>query len=475
MKVGMFDENLQDGPLEWSVPEDVAQTPLVALARRMQQEQYDQIWVTQYGASALQKQSISELELVWESHDFLHCLGVLHKSWQPIPQILVQAVGHEAIVLQRVERFPRSCEDWILEKVVSDLAMRTLSAALRLGRNILWTGPKAICRALMLTLAAQGQRPVILAPRAQTTLPEGFTALGSIAEAQAYGADAIVIDNVIPMAALHDYLTQLSQTQAWIEAGRLERALMRFEWHTQRSTTLVQPEQAALAVLAGIDLVVVVQPQDGIRITQICELVLAESGYQPLPLFRTGHRVAPQALIPVAIPSFTEQLAFCGLEILAEDLRHSVGLSQPAPAQTDSAPIASGPASPDAGPVGGNILRRGASASAAPRAFVAQHLHSDRVSQPGWELDRLLGDESPLADEEPTLAQQPPETPKAPAEVAAASQAAALAAQFGLGPPPAPLHEQGQRQQDATQISKPRQEEGTTFADVRGGRHLDKK
>ncbi len=309
---------------------------------------------------------------------------------------IARVVGAE-IVLHVAPGLDRGAFDLIGEGVLSKLASRTLDAAVALGRNVLVAGSWAASAPLLFRFVAGGARPLVIGDD-RVAAPQTWSKVASVEEALSYGADRIAAPS-LPAAELGVVMRQMCGVVGWIDARRLDRALMRFEasFGAQASSTL--------QVLSALDLVVVVATSPKWRVVEVAELVLMPEGYRPRFLFSAGEGFLSSALVPQASPSFLDELDARGFEVLADEWRHAVTpnprvtVAQKLPAQVPEIEEAK-----------------------IERELVEP---SSPTTPPGWELDLLV--------EEPALEDK--------AELGGAStsnEEASLAAAYGLGPPPRP-------------------------------------
>ena len=317
----------------------------------------------------------------------------------------VHMVGNTLVLKNPPDAIWRA-DDLAREGFMSLLAARFLTAALSLGRNILVAGPWSLTTQIIATLVNEGRRPALLAsPR--EALPRRWEHVADAAAAREYGADRIGGWS-LSAQALVEAMGQLSGMIGWVDARRLDRALIRFEAGAE---VLANRGNTPLHVLAGLDLVVVASQEGGPRVRQIAEITLIDEGYRPQLLFASGIPPAPTALMPLASPSFLGELALAGHTVLADELQAASRQKTP-PSQTTSARVSKPSAPP--------VERRPVVHEPAPPAV---ELGPDALSQPGWELDRLEHSSShdPAASA-PTTTEED----------------ATLAATYGLGPPPRP-------------------------------------
>lgn len=181
---------------------------------------------------------------------------------------------------------------------------------------------------------------------------------------------------------------------AHLPAGRLDRALMRLELAL---APLAPPTAAALAVLAAVDVLVVMNhgcdTGGPARVRGIYELVMSAEGYRPAPLFASGLGPVPEALVPQRQPSFAADLEALGHRALVADWAAAVpaGATRAPSANDFSGPGTQGRPSATAGP---SVFARALmdEAGAAPRPPRARTGGGKRpASAPGWELDQESG------------------------------------------------------------------------------------
>ncbi len=295
--------------------------------------------------------------------------------------------------------------------LVSPLAGRTLSAAVALGRNVVVVGPAVVASALASALLAEGRRPCVVAPRFWA-VPPTWPRFDATIQAQLFGADRIGCLGLDVDSALA-VLSEATGVVACLDARRLDRALIRCEASISRRYGAVP---TPLHLLAALDVVAVVTDNGGARVTEVAEIELAEDGYRPRLLFACGLPPMPSALVPLAPPSFVDELAQAGMGVLADELRHAT----PQQASLPSRPAIerAAPAVPQAGSA------KVESSAPLPPEPAASPM-SD--TPPGWELDQL-GDEVAANDTEGGSAED-----------------ATLAAAYGLAPPPRPASLRGER------------------------------
>lgn len=338
--------------------------------------------------------------------------------------IRAQATGDGIVVSWVPQAFLPA--DLVREQVISPLAMRLLSAAVALGRNLLITGSYNAALPLIYALVGEGARPALIGADF-VAIPRRWLRLEDLADATRAHADRIGVCGV-PMASLVEITCGLCGVVAFNPSRRLEQALMRYELG---AAALAGKHNTPLHVLAGVDLVVQASVQGACQVTQIAEITLTDTGYRPQILFGSGLPPTPQALMPRAPPSFVHELALAGHVGLAEEL------SQLAP------PSAAGPPPASAAQAQSRLPERPASSAErpsrqppvrpwpTPRAVPKDADMRPPDSLPGWELDRLPA---------PEAATGTPQT--------ASADDAMLAATYGLAPPPRPTGARGVRSFD---------------------------
>jgi hypothetical protein len=350
----------------------------------------------------------SRLDVAWEADTHSRVCDTLESPWRFDDGCTAAVVGPLVVVMRAPDPL-RRVEDLVQDGRISSLAGRTLGAAVGLGRNVLVTGPWCAAVELIAALGAEGQRPALVGPAAQPA-PPSWPVLQDADGALGAGIDRVAAWS-LPAVELPGLMGRTSGCVAWIEAGRLDRALMRFEAESEAAAGRAA---SPLQVLAAVDLVVVVATAGGPRVREIAEIATAEDGYRPRFLFASGLPPVPTALVPVGLPSFIDVLAGAAQGVLADELRHAIG-EEPAPdpvgPPAPASPVA--PAPPAAVPV----IERGGVAP--PPLGMDPELAA--APPPGWELDQL-----------------PDESSDAQAGASGSAEEAALAATFGLGPPPPP-------------------------------------
>ena len=219
-----------------------------------------------------------------------------------------------AWVLLPVESTHPSLDGLVERGALSPMVAGLLDAAVALGRNVLIADRANGVPELALALGERGTRPALISPD-WLAAPECFTRLEGQGEADLLGADRTVVTRVGTEEAA-EVLVACSGVVATVEATRLDRALMRLE------LGLVEEygaDQAALGMLAGVDLVVVMRPSGNRQVELVGEIVLDDHGYRPQVLASRGLGDLSEALVPVARPSFLGELEALGAHALVDD------------------------------------------------------------------------------------------------------------------------------------------------------------
>ena len=223
-------------------------------------------------------------------------------------------------MLQRAPDPLRRVESLAQEGWLSALSARVLTHAVGLGRNLLLVGPWAPSVALMAAILADGQRVAVVGSR-YDALPDSWARLQDGESVRLYGADRVGAWS-LDAHRLGHLMAQCSGVVGWMEARRLERALIRLE----SSVAAEGRSSGPMHILSSQDLVVQLALVGGEpRVQQVTEIALAEDGYRPRPLFAVGVGAMPNALVPIALPSFLGDLSAVGQGVLVDDLRHAVG------------------------------------------------------------------------------------------------------------------------------------------------------
>lgn len=297
-----------------------------------------------------------------------------------------------------------SLTDLVAQGCLSDLARQFLDATLATGRNVLIAGSPYVARPLIASLTQAGRAPALWAPRSGT-VPVDLPGLSTAQELLDGAFDRVGGWLLTPAQAV-EVLETNSGVVVAIDASRLDRALMRFELAASRHSA--SPGSGTLQVLAAVDVVVVLARPPTLKVQQIAEVVLVNEGYRPQILFSTGLPPMPQALVPLATPSFARDLVTNGYADFVEELRHA-------------APAATHDDAPTRHYVPAQQVAPSRSAAAVPHNVV-RPVSSVPVNgpAPGWELDEGSDTES----SEPLHEQS--------------AEEATIAATYGLGPPPRP-------------------------------------
>ena len=373
------------------------------------------------------------------------------RRWPVVDGISCGAIG-DAIVLMRGPDANRRIEDLARDGVLSSLAARLLDAAVATGRNVVVAGPWLQAVELISAVVGGAQRPAVVGEQA-LPLPASWLRLSSIADAVTYGAERVAFWSH-DVDALARIMSASSGVVGWLDARRLDRVLVRYE----AAIDLRAPRaQAPLQVVAGVDLIVVLQGGGAPRVRELAEITMAADGYRPQLLFAMGMPPSPLALVPLAAPSFIDELAAAGHGMLADELRAVMPRAAPQAAdpgqtlvraraiasQLDEEDVEELPEVPrrvahrESGhrdPLGIREALRSQGKAAPPhadppvpeipRAVVEALRHAP---PPGWELDRL-GEEN-WVDEHGGSGN---------------AEDAAMAATFGLAPPPRPAGYKGE-------------------------------
>ncbi len=350
-------------------------------------------------------------EIAWTAEQHRRALEAVSAPAVLADGITAAAVGG-SIVLRRPPDPMRRVDDLVQDGRLSQLAGRFLSAACSLGRNILVAGPWGAGVELVAALLAEGSRPALVG-RAGDAAPAAWPLVADAGALVAFGPDRVGAWSSGP-EELVPILSRRTSAAAWIDATRLDQALVRFEAGVeQRFAGATTP----LQVLAALDLVVVTNDAGGVRVRQIAEICLAEEGYRPRLLFASGVAPVPSALVPVGAPTFLDELTESGHNVLADELRHAVPGPEPSAPAPPPAPVATPEPEPRAPPTRTEASRAMPTIETPAAPILDPALAN--APPPGWELDQL--GEEVAADA----------TPSSP-------ESAALAASFGLGPPPPP-------------------------------------
>ncbi len=359
------------------------------------------------------------VEVEWSADAHAQALEALT---EPISIDGVQAFAvRGTVVLVRAPDPNRRIADLAAEGVLSAIAARTLDAALEVGRNVLVAGAWPEASAVMAALTGGGRRPgALLDPT--TAPPASWVQVASPADLALLNPDRVCLwqtppQHVVPFASCARSLV------AWIGASRLDRALVRYEAAIEGASPR---SNAQMQVLAGLDVIVTVQrSSDGPRVREIAELVMMDDGYRPHLLFAGGAPPMQNTLVPVELPTFAHELRVAGHGVLAEELEAAVGEVPPRPPQAAPAPpmrsasieAAVAPSRPGPAPTPVQTAM-----SVFSRPLDAGEMEDLReATPPGWELDQLGDEDLPQEDYGEGSADD-----------------AAMAATYGLAPPPRP-------------------------------------
>lgn len=362
------------------------------------------------------------LECKWDRDAHNEALKHLVEPVRLTNQCTAAGAG-DAIVLTRPADPNRSVEDVATDGIISALCGRMLSSALSLGRNVLVAGPWCASADLIGALLASADKPCVVATPTDA-VPSVWIRTHHVGDAVACGADRIGAFSLSSqdMCAL---LTKASSVVAWTNACNLQRALTRYEAIVDLSGDCHTP----LQVLAGIDLVVIIGRIDGPRVSEVAEICVSDDGYRPRLLFTANAGPVKHALVPVAPPSFLEEIRLAGQSVLADDLFYASAPSQMELATSDEHLPGTVPAtSKQVSMPGQNVPKPEENRvfEAAP-SVPSTDPSLENAQPPGWELDQINDQHAnPSTVENKTIE-------------ALRSEDAMMAATFGLAPPPAPL------------------------------------
>lgn len=235
--------------------------------------------------------------------------------------VIAKRVG-DAIVVTRGPDANRRIDDVARDGTLSSLAGRFLDAALASGRNIVVAGPWLAAVDLVWALVAGGSRPAAL-DATDLPLPAGWMRAKEAWDLTSYGADRIAAwsRDVYDLGHL---MSTTSGLVGWLDARRLDRVLVRYE---AAIDSALPHAQSPLQVISGLDIVVVVRSSGSNtapRVQELAEITMSADGYRPQLLFSTGLPPSPTALTPLAAPSFLDELAASGFGVLADELRAAV-------------------------------------------------------------------------------------------------------------------------------------------------------
>ncbi|MBN1961601.1 MAG: hypothetical protein JW841_11700 [Deltaproteobacteria bacterium] len=409
--------------------------------------------------------------IVWDEAQHNAALANIGTRTLRLANGVIATTMNEVLLLHAPARADRRSDDLVRDGYISSLAARTLSATLAIGRNVLIIGPYLGSLQLLMALAADGKRPMVIGGD-YDAVPITWPHSNDANAITCYGADRIASWS-LPPTQLINLLSKHCGVIAWLEARNLSKALMRFEAALDHNHATPAP----LQVLTAIDMVVVVNDIPNTKVVEVAEIALVESGYQPRLLFSTGIAPLPSALVPMAPPSFIAEIAQAGFAVLADEL-HNASASQVA-ANASIAPSISNVSPPilpkdplaDSSIVSDSVIinenagiltdlstsnntakilrdrlqQKAAQIRAAEQASLAQP--SDD-SAPGWELDRLPDETNELPSDQSEF-------------VSSSAEDAMMAATYGLGPPPRPTNVREDRRpfEDALRHAKERDEE----------------
>ena len=233
------------------------------------------------------------LQIEWSLEQHQQAVNVLQ-----LPTCLEQGVTAstiaDAIVLRSGLALTSKMEDIISSGRLSTLAGQFLSASMGLGRNIIVAGPWAASVELIGALLSGDDFSAVIG-KIGDAVPEQWPLLTHRHQIMELGPNRLGIWS-LPPGELAPVLAETSGVAAWLDARRLDIALLRLEAGIERSQQGTTPP---VQVLAGVNLVVVVSDIDGPRVREVAEVRLAEDGYRPQLLFSTGVPPIEAALVPV--------------------------------------------------------------------------------------------------------------------------------------------------------------------------------
>ncbi|MEZ4270521.1 MAG: hypothetical protein R3C68_03515 [Myxococcota bacterium] len=370
------------------------------------------------------------LDMDWESQQHERLLARLKHGAVIRPQWCVQALG-EVIVVRRAPQASQDMDALVERGWLSLLSARMLGQAMDLARNILLVGPQVLCVELAAALLSSGKRPAVVAPPHEP-LADSWTRLSDAEEVSIYGPDRIGAWSLDGRALGH-LMGRCCSVVGWFESRDLQQALVRFE---RCAADPLGSSSGAMQVLAAVDLVVVADNHRTPRVSQIAEICLTPEGYRPQILFTCGIDPMPQVLVPVAAPSFVNELREAGDSLLANELAMAApSYSSPQTRREATHAVGStteislgyegGPPDNDNTELDKCQPRQEATTGpmdvpTQPTTVVKSPVTAGVATEPGWELDQL--DEAEL---EKTYESHPDD--------------AVMAATYGLGPPPKPF------------------------------------
>lgn len=427
-----------------------AESPLQRLAAFAADSPYDRLVLRPGRVTADGPRGMEVLEFAWDLESHAAAMEEFSRSVE-YGDWLASWVG-DGLVMKRVTPSANTLEDWVSAGLLSALAARLIAGSLASGRNILIAGADSAAAGLSLALGEQSLRPALIGGHDVPTPPHWVRA-HTLQEISQLGADRLVVVGGRDGGVV-DALFAHNGVVASIDARRLDRALMRFELALAQK---VGADQAPLAMLASVDLVVVLDSLGSGHVAEVVELQYGEGGYCPVVLMCRGVNPMPEALVPIQAPGFLDELASLGLEEMAADYRSAlppevlaqadpvmpeeVHEPEPEPVYEIQIPVAEPkrmripkmaapvmPANPAdlrngvvLPPPGMNSPGQGFVKEPIPTPLVER----DDVPPPGWELDQLSDD---AVGEDTRVG---------------TSDDAMMAATYGLAPPPAPRTQAG--------------------------------
>ena len=423
-------------------PEDVS--PLEKLAEFAAQSPYDRLVLRPGRVTADGPLGMEVVDFAWDSDSHAAALDAFSRSAE-YGDWIASWVG-DGLVLKRVTASVNTLKDWVTAGLLSTLSARLIAGALASGRNVLIAGADGAAAGLSLALGEQSIRPVLVGGHDVPT-PAHWVRAHTLQDVVQIGTDRLVVVGGRDGGVV-DALFGHNGVIGSIDARRLDRALMRFELALGQK---VGAEQAPLAMLASVDLVVVLDSLGSGHVSEVVELRYDAGGYRPAILMCRGVEPMPEALVPVQSPQFLDELGALGLEDFVTDYRHALPPEpvgpEPTPAPVDVAPPepellmpeVEEPAPPrrkfpkvKLPPMRANPadLRNGAvlpppglEPDARPQRTApvpTPLIERDDVPPPGWELDQL------------------PDEVVGEDDAMGSADDAVMAATYGLAPPPVP-------------------------------------
>ena len=424
-----------------------AESPLQRLAEFAADSPYDRLVLRPGRVTADGPMGMEVVDFKWDLETHSAAMEAFSRSVE-YGDWLASWVG-DGLVMKRVTPSENTLEDWVSAGLLSSLAARMIAGSLASGRNVLIAGADSAAAGLALALGEQSLRPALMGGHDVPT-PSHWVRAHTLQDIAQLGADRLVVVGGRDGGVV-DALFSHNGVIASIDSRRLDRALMRFELALAQK---VGADQAPLAVLASIDLVIVLDSLGSGHVAEVVELQYGEAGYCPVVLMCRGVEPMPEALVPIQAPGFLDELASLGLEGMAADYQNALPPEIAVPTEPEVPAYAAEP-EPDPEPVyeiqipiaepkrmrlpkmGAVTMRanpadlrngvvlpppgmgppgQGYAKEPAPTPLVER----EDVPPPGWELDQLPDE---LVGEETHIG---------------SSDDAVMAATYGLAPPPAP-------------------------------------